>query len=521
MSQSPPSKSEAMSRSKPESNSGIVKHRACDECRTRKLACSKEPDGCSRCRKEGILCVYSAQKPMGRPRKRRHMEDAEEQPLTTQPEMASLQDSLRPSSHVQPDSLPVSSDLDLDFASFYHGDNDYLVNTDMSTMDFFAPVGGIPSMAPDFASFAMPYSEPQLAASGLQFGGVDLLGGINFDDKDPANKQVSEDITTDMNYIYSKAPVRFAEDQPAPAHDLASAPQAATSHQVSFPYSSQHQNQTPNPESSDASTSSATTPASSPNSDVSPKPAHKSIPHINCACLSQIYLSLDSLSRLPDDIGAAMRAARNAAKTAHNLITCPTCSTPYIDDPSRQAPMQAFQNTMLLGMLIPTVVNAYVRILELVDEVTAEAKAKGQTLLFRFVEYGGLWGELEAIDKFTCRTVETYDNKEMEPDKWRMTIRAVLKIDIYGFDVDCSSVLDGSRVTHRHLGLKDVIGLMEERSNHRHDQIDAMVAAGLPHPMQGNPLVPNNHRPTGSKDDRNCLKIVEMARTALDNLVIA
>ncbi|KAG7112279.1 hypothetical protein HYQ44_010474 [Verticillium longisporum] len=216
-----------------------------------------------------------------------------------------------------------------------------------------------------------------------------------------------------------------------------------------------------------------------------------------------------------------MRAARNAAKTAHNLITCPTCSTPYIDDPSKQAPMQAFQNTMLLGMLIPTVVNAYVRILELVDEATAEAKEKGQTLLFRFVEYGGLWGELEAIDKFTCRTVETYDNKEMEPDKWRMTIRAVLKIDIYGFDVDCSSVLDGSRVTHRHLGLKDVIGLMEERSNHRHDQIDAMVAAGLPHPMQGNPLLPNNHRPTGSKDDRNCLKIVEMARTALDNLVIA
>ncbi|KAG7112278.1 Fusaric acid cluster transcription factor FUB10 like protein [Verticillium longisporum] len=174
MSQSPPTKSKAMSRSKPESTSGIVKHRACDECRTRKLACSKEPDGCSRCCKEGIICVYSAQKPMGRPRKRRHVEDAEEQPSTTQSEIPSLQDSLRPSSHVQPDSLPVSSDLDLDFASFYHGDNDYLVNTDMSTMDFFDTVGGIPSVAPDFASFAMPYSEPQLAASGLQFGGVDL-----------------------------------------------------------------------------------------------------------------------------------------------------------------------------------------------------------------------------------------------------------------------------------------------------------------------------------------------------------
>ncbi|KAM0280399.1 hypothetical protein ACHAQH_004113 [Verticillium albo-atrum] len=518
MSQSPPTQSKTKSKSKSDITSGVVKHRACDECRTRKLACSKEPDGCSRCRKEGLACVYSVQKPMGRPRKRRHVDEAEEQPLTAQLQEPSLSDLFDQSSHVQFGAPPVSSDLELDFASFYHDNNDYLVNTDMSTIDFFAPAGGLPSVAPDFANFPMPYSEPQLAANGLQFGGVDLLGGINFDDKDPANEQVSEDITTDFTYIYSKAPTSSSARPFASAQAPASAPKVLKPHEVLISYSSQN----PNSESSDSSTTaSATPPSSSSESDASPKPAHKSIPHINCACLSQMYLSLDSLSRLPEDVGAAMRAARNAAKTAHGLITCPTCSIPFADDPTKQAPMQAYQNTMLLGMLIPTVVNAYVRILELVDESTAEAKQKGETMLFRFVEYGGLWGELEAIDKFTCRTVELYDNKEMEPDKWRMTIRAVLKIDIYGFDVDCASTIDGSRVKHRHLGLKDVIALMEERSNNRHDQIDAMVAAGLPHPMQGNPLMPKNLQHSGSKDDRNCLRIVEMARVALDNLVIA
>ncbi|KAF2189498.1 hypothetical protein K469DRAFT_658388 [Zopfia rhizophila CBS 207.26] len=46
-------------------------HTACDECRTRKLKCSGELPQCSRCEREGIRCVYSPQKQMGRPRKRR------------------------------------------------------------------------------------------------------------------------------------------------------------------------------------------------------------------------------------------------------------------------------------------------------------------------------------------------------------------------------------------------------------------------------------------------------------------
>ncbi|KAF1975059.1 hypothetical protein BU23DRAFT_87051 [Bimuria novae-zelandiae CBS 107.79] len=57
-------------------------HAACDECRTRKLKCSGDSPACSRCEREKIRCVYSPQKPMGRPRKRRReetpMEDTQE-----------------------------------------------------------------------------------------------------------------------------------------------------------------------------------------------------------------------------------------------------------------------------------------------------------------------------------------------------------------------------------------------------------------------------------------------------------
>ncbi|KAF2272107.1 uncharacterized protein EI97DRAFT_236597 [Westerdykella ornata] len=54
-------------------NGGEKLHAACDECRTRKLKCSREFP-CSRCQREGIHCVYSPQKQMGRPRKRRREE---------------------------------------------------------------------------------------------------------------------------------------------------------------------------------------------------------------------------------------------------------------------------------------------------------------------------------------------------------------------------------------------------------------------------------------------------------------
>ncbi|KAH7414509.1 hypothetical protein DE146DRAFT_38158 [Phaeosphaeria sp. MPI-PUGE-AT-0046c] len=50
-------------------------HTACDECRTRKLKCSGDKPNCTRCQKENLVCIFSVQKQMGRPRKRRRGSD--------------------------------------------------------------------------------------------------------------------------------------------------------------------------------------------------------------------------------------------------------------------------------------------------------------------------------------------------------------------------------------------------------------------------------------------------------------
>ncbi|KAF1939565.1 hypothetical protein EJ02DRAFT_513784 [Clathrospora elynae] len=53
-------------------------HAACDECRSRKLKCSGDLQTCLRCTREKIDCIYSPQKQMGRPRKRRRQGEADE-----------------------------------------------------------------------------------------------------------------------------------------------------------------------------------------------------------------------------------------------------------------------------------------------------------------------------------------------------------------------------------------------------------------------------------------------------------
>ncbi|KAJ5946716.1 hypothetical protein N7454_003555 [Penicillium verhagenii] len=60
------------------------RHAACDECRKRKLKCSGDLSGCSRCLKQSILCHYSIQKPMGRPPKKRARADDDAPDLSTQ-----------------------------------------------------------------------------------------------------------------------------------------------------------------------------------------------------------------------------------------------------------------------------------------------------------------------------------------------------------------------------------------------------------------------------------------------------
>ncbi|XP_044724788.1 uncharacterized protein HRG_02684 [Hirsutella rhossiliensis] len=388
--------------------SGAPKHRACDECRARKLACSKEPGGCNRCRREGIPCHYSAQKPMGRPRKRRHVDD-------------------------------LSTD-------------DALLAPPNATLDFFGPDAGSSTAFLD------------LLPSGLDEPGL-------------------------------------SGDAPKDAND-------SWKHFVASHHHSPPEHRLP------SSSSDLSTAVESP--DPSPRATVKAIPSISCGCLSSLYLALESLAHLPSDVTSAMRVARSACKVAQDVVECRHCSNAFFDDPLKPPPIQGFQNLMFLGALVPSACNAYASILEMVDDKTASAKRENRTLFFSLKDMGALWDTASA-DGGHCCAMHSLNNKHLKPEAWQRAVRAVLKMDVYGLG-GCPSA--SPPPFPRRKGLKDVLAQLDQTSRRRHEIIDELNAKGQVPKHSPYLMSPLNQAPC-PPEQRNCVRIIETARMALDRLVIA
>ncbi|KAF4335720.1 hypothetical protein FBEOM_10415 [Fusarium beomiforme] len=466
---------------------GVTRHRACDECRSRKLACSKDPEGCARCKKEGILCYYSPQKQMGRPRKRRHVDAGDEANLPAvptifpQPEDALLfLPSADNTTYEQLHQTQPTEDIIQDLSFL---DEPIIANID--TWDLPLDHDTFPFNPQIVEHDGLLVDNTALPT--LDLSGVDLLGSINFGETDAPQETVSRDLSNTLQQ-YLVDQIKSPNTGPQQNWDTSTPP--------------------------DSSENGASV-ESAENAINSPTRSMRSVPTVSCSCLSSLYLALESLGNLPVEVVPAMKVARNASKVAHDVIRCTVCSTSLLDEPTKPPPIQSFQNLMLLGALVPSACNAYARILEMVDEETALAKLQGRNFWFSFKEIGGLWGCIGGTPT-GCTTYQSYNNKNMPPDMWRMTMRGLLRLDVYGLD-EKEQEIPGA-ATYRQLGLKDVVGQLEERSKKRHDALDALHAAGHTHEVACGVIYPAKPCPPA---ERNCTKVLETARTALENLVIA
>jgi hypothetical protein len=179
-------------------------------------------------------------------------------------------------------------------------------------------------------------------------------------------------------------------------------------------------------------------------------------------------------------------------------------------------PIQAFQNLMLLAALVPSACNAYATILERVDVEADRARGDGEDLWFSFRDFGGAEWDAQAQDGKSCMLMQGFNDKKMPPDMWRAAVREIIRADVEGGGSNgYGDQQQGNR------GLRDVIRALEERSHKRHAHLDHAAATGtLPkgamimHPRQ------DNYRPV-PPEDRNCMRVLDAARMALNNLVIA
>jgi hypothetical protein len=225
-----------------------------------------------------------------------------------------------------------------------------------------------------------------------------------------------------------------------------------------------------------------------------------------CSCLPTLYLALDGLQTAPTEIGQALRVARAAARAAHDAILCPVCSAPPITDLEHSPPIKSFQTMMMIGAVLPTTANHYMRILDMADRQAAAADAARQTIRFHLPDYGGVWGSL-ADPAQDCGMLAKLCDNTMDPATWRLAVRALLRCDVYGVE------RQDPGIEFYQLGLKQIIQMMEDRSRERHAKIDELVACKLIRPPCG-----IHHSPG---EGHTCMRIIQIAKQSMDRLVIA
>jgi len=267
------------------------------------------------------------------------------------------------------------------------------------------------------------------------------------------------------------------------------------------------------PQISDAHTLSATT--SNLLVTRSENSSPQSIPSGPCSCLASMYLALSSLQVFPNDIVLALKTVRGAASVAARSIWCPQCGSVVLESPD--PPIEAFQNTMLLGTILPIIANGYQRLLKMIDHETDIAVTTSTTKTFRFHDYGGLCGKQDHIEAaITCFEKEIFFNAvEMPPQQWRQTVRALLRVDIYGHE----------QSGFKHKGLKDLVAEMEQRQIARHELLDAWEISGRSFGTMHNGAVGGTL--CGGEQNQiqppplACMQILQVAKAAIDSLVIA
>jgi hypothetical protein len=249
-------------------------------------------------------------------------------------------------------------------------------------------------------------------------------------------------------------------------------------------------------------------PSSSENGN---SPAEAAIAIPPCSCLASMYLALASLQQLPSDIATALATVRSAATTASKSIWCPSCGSVILHKTT--PPVDAFQNLMLLGTILPIIANCYGRLLDMIDVETRRADAAGEMKPFNFTAYGGLpqSPELTSKSQPCSQQADFLNGLEMAPSQWRAAVRALLRVDIYGHKADDITLK----------GLKDLVSEMEYRQRTRHTLMDAHMAAGtLEHNKSGIVFMSPGGN-CGGETTRGCLEILKIAKFAIDKLVIA
>ncbi|KAK3343415.1 hypothetical protein B0T25DRAFT_431358, partial [Lasiosphaeria hispida] len=176
-------------------------------------------------------------------------------------------------------------------------------------------------------------------------------------------------------------------------------------------------------------------------------------------CTQRLLSCVDSLSMMPNDFWGALRTARRSSRTVYGVLKCLQCGTASARIPS---PIIVVLGTVLF----PLISDAYDKVAELVNKEAMHGQGQ---IIFDLESFGGLWGPL-GENSMKCQ--EYYTNLALDAESWRTTVRALLRADIHGFDVQRRNDEGGTYLYHQP-GLCDLIADIKDvldRPNTQHGQ---------------------------------------------------
>jgi hypothetical protein len=280
------------------------RHAACDQCRQRKLKCSGEVTGCSRCVKNNLVCIYSEQKQMGRPKKRQRTDD-DTSTNNQQPSNPPPRQSMTTSQYAPPPPIidPSLSASDMERNNFQN----------ICT----APMAQ--SVRRSAAASSITNSSPSL----------NNTPSIDQPHTPPDTEILSGSYPTD----YALWPDFSDTEIPLPVLDG---------------YGTK-------PLPSESGLSSSTNYLPDPDVDPSLLSTLPSVP--DCPCLPNLYLTLSTLSTLSAFPVSThtVRTLQSAHRTARNVLYCAICPQKF---------QSGSQNVMLSGTLLTVLVDQWARVLK-------------------------------------------------------------------------------------------------------------------------------------------------------------
>lgn len=282
-----------------EADPGAKRHAACDECRKRKLKCSGQPTGCTRCVKQSLTCHYSKQAVMGRPRKKR--KTSEEVESIEAPQQQTVMEQFN---------HPIVSD----FAR-------------TSTQAEFESL--CPGPVSQYIKSRTPAPPPPFMTQGLLYENTASFIATSSDGTPPTESPptpvLSQRVATEGAY----------------PKDVANWPDFSTMTMLPQIVQDNH----PDPSSSAEHFHS-----------VDPMDSIRNLPNTPaCACLPNLYLTLSSLSTLasfPISVHT-IESLQTAHRTAQSVLYCPICPTKF---------QSGIQNVMLSGMLLTVIADNWHRV---------------------------------------------------------------------------------------------------------------------------------------------------------------